>query len=87
MGIALTDKADFNNITDEKLKINDVLHQSFIDTNEEGTEAAAVSGMAAGAGMLPLVEVILDRPFLYFISEFSTATILFMGRVGDPTKN
>jgi serpin B len=91
MGIAFTDLANFNNISDQSLMISRVLHQTFIDTNEEGTEAAAATVVEVGftsAGPSPLImKVTLDHPFLYFIRETSTGTLLFMGRVGDPTIN
>lgn len=89
MGIAFTDQADFSNISDQALLISRVLHQTFIETNEEGTEAAAATVVefittSIGTG---ITKVTLDRPFLYFIRESSTGTILFMGRVSDPTLN
>jgi serpin B len=91
MGIAFTDLANFNNISEQDLMISRVLHQTFIDTNEEGTEAAAATLVELGytsAGPSPLiVKVTLDHPFLYFIRETSTGTLLFMGRVADPTIN
>jgi serpin B len=91
MGIAFSDWAKFGNISDQGLKINRVIHQSFIETNEEGTEAAAATIVemtftSAGPDPEPSVwKVDIDRPFLYFIHETSTGTILFMGRVNDPT--
>ena len=91
MGIAFSDWADFNNISDQKLQISRVIHQSFIETNEEGTEAAAATIVeirftSAGPGTEPSAwKVDIDRPFLYIIHETSTGTILFMGRVNDPT--
>jgi len=89
MGIAFSDFADFSNISDQSLQINRVLHQSFIETNEEGTEAAAATVVEitlTSVGPEPETRIIrLDRPFLYFIHENSTGTILFMGRVGDPS--
>lgn len=90
MGLAFSDFADFSNISDQGLKITRVLHQSFIDTKEEGTEAAAatvVEIVNTSIGPVDNVVVTLDRPFLYFIRETSTGTILFMGKVGDPTLN
>jgi serine protease inhibitor len=90
MGIAFTGQADFSNISDQGLEISRVLHQTFIETNEEGTEAAAatVVGMSGTfMGPATTTKVTLDRPFLYFIRESSTGTILFMGRVSDPTLN
>jgi serine protease inhibitor len=89
MGRAFTDKAEFSNISDQGVMVSKVLHQSFIDTNEKGTEAAAVTrGMAyGGGGPSIIIKATLDHPFLYFIRETSTDTILFMGGVSDPTSN
>ena len=72
--------------------ISRVLHQTFIDTNEEGTEAAAATVVemvftTANPSHHLIMKVTLDHPFLYFIRETSTGTVLFMGRVGDPTIN
>jgi serine protease inhibitor len=91
MGIAFSDRADFSNISSQPLQISRVIHQSFIETNEEGTEAAAATIVeirygSAGPGSEPTIwKINIDRPFLYFIHETSTGTILFMGRVSDPT--
>ena len=89
MGIAFSLQADFSNISDQGLAINKILHQTFIDTNEEGTEAAAATVVEIGfTSANPDVEkVTLDHPFLYFIRETSTGTILFMGRLSDPAAN
>ncbi len=88
MGIAFTDQADFSNISDVPSWISRVLHESFIETNEEGTEAAAATVVEFVNTSLPVtVTVNVNRPFLYFIREISTGTILFMGRVSDPTLN
>jgi serine protease inhibitor len=90
MEIAFTGNADFSKISDQVLMISRVLHQTFIETNEEGTEAAAatVVEMVYGSANPASVEkVTLDHPFIYFIRESTTGTIIFMGRVGDPTIN
>jgi serine protease inhibitor len=89
MGVAFTGWADFSNISDQELMISRVIHQSFIETNEEGTEAAAATIVeiifTSYPGQEPSVwRVDINRPFLYFIHETSTGTILFMGRVSDP---
>lgn len=88
MGIAFTSLADFSKISDQDLMINRVLHQTFIETNEEGTEAAAATVVeitVTSAGPDDPISVRLDRPFLYFIRETSTGTILFTGKVGNPS--
>jgi len=88
MGIAFTDAADFSNISDQyDLLINDVLHQTFIETNEEGTEAAAVTVVGVGVTSAPPAPLLfkMDHPFLYIIRETTTNSIIFMGRVADPS--
>lgn len=89
MGIAFSDFADFSNISDIPTKINRVLHQSFIEANEEGTEAAAATVVEMVVSSYPPPEpsvwkIDIDHPFIYFIHETSTGTILFLGKVGDP---
>ena len=81
------DRADFSGITtDARLFIDDVYHQTFLHVDEQGTEAAASTAVvmdevSAGAGR-PLV---IDRPFLFAIRDVPTGTVLFLGRVADPT--
>jgi serine protease inhibitor len=85
MGIAFSDSADFSNISNQPTKINRIIHQSYIETNEEGTEAAAATVVEIVSSVaIQSWNVNIDRPFLYFIHETSTGTILFMGKVGDP---
>jgi serine protease inhibitor len=88
MGIAFTDNADFSGISDLSLLINDVTHQAFIETNEEGTEAAAATIVDVGITSMPIPFTLnIDHTFLYIIRETSTNTLLFMGRVTDPAAN
>lgn len=85
MGLTLpfSDQANFTGISEgAPLQISDVLHRAVIKLDEEGSEAAAVTviefGITGGGG--PSYKTIrLDRPFLFFIRENSTNTILFMG--------
>ena len=62
-----------------------MIHQTFIDVQEEGTEAAAATivGVMVTDSVGPLT-FRADRPFLYVIKENSTGAILFMGKVGKP---
>jgi serpin B len=82
-------EADFSGINPvEDLYISRVIHQSFIDVQEKGTEAAAativeVKNFAAGGGGTPILFK-AERPFLYLIKENSTGAILFIGKVGKP---
>ena len=84
---AFTDDADFSGITgDEQLKIDAVIHQTFIEVDEEKTEAAAATAItmmratAMPPKMTPRAEFHADHPFTYFILDNATGTILFMGR-------
>ena len=79
--------ADFSGISSEPgFALSEVLHKTFVDVNEKGTEAAAVTvPMAAGSGPPKKnVEFKADRPFLFVIRDLPTKTTLFAGRVVDP---
>ena len=82
------DKADFSSMADEPLYVSEVKQKSFVEVNEEGTEAAAVTTvtMHATAVFRPEkpFEMIVDRPFLFVIGDDSTKSILFMGVIYDP---
>lgn len=87
VNLAFSNNADFSGITDdEKLKIDAVIHQSFIEVDEEKTEAAAATAItmvrATAMRPKPKPKAIFhaDRPFTYFIYDNRTGTILFMGR-------
>lgn len=83
--VAFTDQADFSGISPEHLQISDVIHKTYIDVNEEGTEAAAVTAiMFENTALKPLSIIRLDRPFLFAITETSSQSILFMGKVSRP---
>ena len=85
MGVAFSGAADFSNISDQSLMISRVLHQTFIETNEEGTEAAAATVVEMVFTSMPVVTTLnVNRPFLWFIRETTTGTIVFMGQVVDP---
>jgi serpin B len=90
--IAFSDEADFSGICEERLKISDVVHKAFVEVNEQGAEAAAVTAIrivrTSGALLVtnPVVKVFkADHPFLFFIRDRQTNTILFSGRVTDPS--
>lgn len=89
LGKAFSDFADFTGINPEgNLLISRVIHQSFIDINEKGTEAAAVTVVeievsSAGPGD-GIIHFTADHPFLFAIREKTSNAILFIGRVGNP---
>jgi serpin B len=78
-------RSDFSAITtEEQLVIDDVLHKAFVAVDEEGTEAAAATGIVFRAvAMGPQFRA--DEPFVLMIRDRPTGSILFMGRVSDPT--
>lgn len=91
MGIAFTEAADFTGINKNgQLYIDYVKHKTFIEVNEEGTEAAVVTVVAvvretsAGTQNIPFY---VNRPFLYAITEKDTGAILFIGTVKNPQLN
>jgi len=82
------DDADFSAMADEPLFVSEVKQKSFVEVNEEGTEAAAVTTvhMKSSAIRKPMefFKMIVDRPFFFVIGDDSTKSILFMGVVYDP---
>jgi serpin B len=87
MGSAFADSADFRGVTrTEPVKIAKVVHQAYVDVNEEGTEAAAATGVlqakAAAAYGGPVF--LVDHPFLFFVRDRASGLVLFAGRCVDP---
>jgi len=81
------EKADFSGMNGTGgLWISDVFHKAFIEVNEEGTEAAASTGvvMAHAFHIEPIFRA--DHPFIFFIKDNRSGSILFMGRVMNPTE-
>ena len=63
-----------------------VFHKVFVSVDEEGTEAAAATGVVTvlESGIETLNKVVVDRPFIFLIRDRATDAILFVGRVEDP---
>jgi serpin B len=80
-------RADFSGITtDAPLFISAVIHQANMDVDEKGTTAAAATAIVMrGSAPGGPVTVVVDRPFLFALRDVATGTILFLGRVTDPT--
>jgi len=79
------EEADFSGISPMDLFISDVIHKTYIKVNEEGTEAAAVTAVVMEVTSIqPMNEIRLDHPFLFAITENSSKSILFMGKVAEP---
>jgi serpin B len=90
LGVAFSEfEADFTRINPAGgLYISRVIHQTFIDVQEEGTEAAAATiveilNVSSDGGGSPIYFK-ADKPFLYLIKENSTGAIIFIGKVGKP---
>ena len=80
--------ADFSGMTSqEKLFISAVIHKAFVDVNEEGTEAAAATGVMMNTmAMIQEPEFTADHPFLFLIRDVRSGALLFMGRLAEPPK-
>ena len=91
MPLPFTDRANFSRITPQiALKIQDVEHGADLMVDEQGTVAAAATGIsfeptAAPGG--PLRRITLDHPFLLFLRDDNSGAILFAGRVADPSRS
>ncbi len=88
MGIAFSPDADFTGINrDSLIFISFVKHKTFIEVDEEGTEAAAVTIVGMVTSVRPTESFVMrvDRPFLLLIRENHSQTILFMGKIVEPT--
>lgn len=90
MSSAFSRSADFSKITGGKdLFISLVIHQAFIDVNEEGTEATAATGVAMNLMSTGITETPVFRanhPFIFIIQDSGNQNILFMGKVTNPSE-
>jgi serpin B len=88
---AFSGTADFSGMTGKPLfKISKAVHKAYVDVNETGTEAAAATAMMmVGASQAEEQQIIVfdaDHPFLFLIRDTTTGSILFLGRLANPTK-
>jgi serpin B len=88
MTISFSDYADFSGMTGSRdLKIDEVIHQAYIDVSEKVTEAAAATAVfmrTMSANTIQNKVFIADHPFMFMITETETGSILFMGKVMNP---
>ena len=78
-------RADFSGITTlNPLFIQAAVHKAFVTVNEEGTEAAAATGISMGFESMP-PGFYGNHPFLFLIRDNVTGSLLFLGRVADPS--
>ncbi len=78
--------ADFSPIDGGRdLYVSTVIHKAFVDVNEEGTEAAAATGIGIKSAAVQMSRSFrVDHPFLFLIRDTSTGSLLFLGRIVDP---
>jgi serpin B len=86
METAFTLKANFKRMTGKSdLYIDDVIHQSFIEIDEKGTEAAAATAVVVREKSAPQVTYVnLNRPFVFVIKEKYKNSVLFVGKFMNP---
>lgn len=88
MPTLFTSRADLSGLEEgsgRNLYVSQVIHEAIIEVNEEGTVAAAATGVAIGRTGVPrIVSMTCDRPFLLAIQDETTGSILFMGTVYKP---
>uniref|UniRef100_A0A8C5NJL0 Serpin B10 n=1 Tax=Junco hyemalis TaxID=40217 RepID=A0A8C5NJL0_JUNHY len=78
-------QADFTGMSVKKdLFISEVIHKAFVEVNEEGTEAAAATGVLMMRSRIPTMTFKADHPFIFFIRHNKSQTILFFGRFCSP---
>jgi serine protease inhibitor len=80
------DLADLSGISDASIYVNFVKQNTFVEVDEKGTEAAAVTTVGVYATSFPPqpMEFVIDKPFVFAIRERTTNTLLFIGQVTDP---
>lgn len=85
MGIAFQNSANFSNLSDQRAKISEVKHKAFVEVDEEGTEAAAVTSIGMELTSAPQIPKIrFDRPFIFVVKENKSNLILFIGKINNP---
>lgn len=83
---AFDERADFSGMTTaEQLALTAVVHEAFVAIDENGTEATAATGVVA-TPVSQVPELFIDRPFLFLIRDIDTGSIIFLGRVVDPSQ-
>jgi serpin B len=82
-------KADFSGMaitSHQNLYISQIVHKTYVDVNEQGTEAAAVTSVGVGVTAMPVrpLQMVIDHPFLCAIADNDTGAILFIGAITNP---
>jgi serine protease inhibitor len=92
MGIAFNPDANFSAMFSTPVSISQVIHKTYIDVSETGTQAAAATAVVTvtverGGGQPAIPVVMVNHPYLYFIVEKQTGAILFVGTMNNPSQN
>jgi serpin B len=94
MALPFGSHADLSNMAEPQeapLKVSSVRHKAFVEVNELGTEAAAVTTVEIMLMCMPMYtedsDFVADHPFMFLIKEESSNTVLFTGRVLDPSQD
>lgn len=85
---AFSEGADFSGMTDDgNISISDVVHKAFVAVDEDGTEAAAATGVAMRTTSMPVdpAKFTADKPFIFVIRDNQSGSVLFMGRMANPS--
>jgi len=89
LGVIFDAEADFSGMSDERLSVSGVIQKVRVQVDEEGTRAAAATGVAAALGALEddrqVIEMNVNRPFVFIIADEPTGAVCFAGVVADPT--
>lgn len=91
MHVAFTDQADFSKMypAQTPMHISKVVHKTYIEVNEQGTEAAGATSIGVSVTSMPLNPppvMDVNRPFVYLITEKNSGSILFIGKVNNPAE-
>ena len=78
--------SDFSGIATPSPFLSKVIHEAYVDVNEQGTEAAAATGAVMGRSIPRYVEFNADHPFVFLILDQSSSSLLFVGRVINPAE-
>jgi serpin B len=83
-------QADFSAMTTDprgSLYLENFVHGAYVSVDENGTVAAAATGTGIGIASAPSREIAIDRAFFFALRDVPTGTVLFVGRVTDPSAN
>ena len=79
--------SDLSGISNDNLFVEAAIHKAFVEVNEEGTEAAGATGILLGPTSVQIYpDFNANHPFVFLIQDSETGSILFVGRIMDPSK-